>query len=202
MPDVIGRSVDDGGLVERLRAGDADAFEAWVRRETPRLLAVARRLLRNEEDARDAVQDGLVSAFRSLGDFSGRCQVSTWLHRITVNAALMKLRTRRRKPEESIEELLPGFLEDGHHTRHPHEWRDTGEALLASQEDRDFVRAAIDRLPDSYRTVLLLRDIEELDTAEVAQALGVSDNVVKVRLHRARQALRTLLAPRFQKETA
>jgi RNA polymerase sigma-70 factor (ECF subfamily) len=196
------RPVGDVSLVRRLRAGDAEAFEALVRRETPRLLAVARRLLRNDEDAKDAVQDGFVSAFRSLDSFGGRCQVSTWLHRITVNAALMKLRTRRRKPEESIEDLLPSFLEDGHHARHPHEWRDTGETLLSSQEDREFVRAAIDRLPDSYRTVLLLRDIEELDTAEVAQALGVSDNVVKVRLHRARQALRTLLAPRFEKGNA
>jgi RNA polymerase sigma-70 factor (ECF subfamily) len=202
MLDVSTRPASDDSFVRRLRAGDAAAFEALVRRETPRLLAVARRLLRNEEDARDAVQDGFVSAIRSLGDFGGRCQVSTWLHRITVNAALMKLRIRRRKPEDSIEELLPSFLDDGHHARHPREWRDTGEALLASREDRAFVRAAIDRLPESYRRVLLLRDIEELDTAEVAQALGVSDNVVKVRLHRARQALRTLLAPRFQKGTA
>jgi RNA polymerase sigma-70 factor (ECF subfamily) len=202
MSDVSTRPVSDDSFVGRLRSGEAEAFEALVRRETPRLLAVARRLLRNEEDARDAVQDGFVSAFRSLDGFGGRCQVSTWLHRITVNAALMKLRARRRKPEDPIEDLLPSFLEDGHHARHPHEWRDTGEALLASREDRAFVRAAIDRLPDSYRTVLLLRDIEELDTAEVAQLLGVSDNVVKVRLHRARQALRTLLAPRFEKGNA
>jgi len=200
--EVSTRPAGDDSFVGRLRAGDGEAFEALVRRETPRLLALARRLLRNEEDARDAVQDGFVSALRSLDGFGGRCQVSTWLHRITVNAALMKLRTRRRKPEGSIEDLLPGFLEDGHHARHPHEWRDTGEALLASREERDFVRAAIDRLPDSYRTVLLLRDIEDLDTAEVAQMLGVSDNVVKVRLHRARQALRTLLAPRYEKGNA
>jgi RNA polymerase sigma-70 factor (ECF subfamily) len=189
----------EDALVSGLRAGDAEAFEALVRREGPRLLAVARRLLRNEEDARDAVQDGFVSAFRSLDNFSGRCRISTWLHRITVTVALMKLRTRRRKPEQPIEELLPSFLEDGHHARHPREWRGGAEALVASREEREFVRAAIDRLPESYRTVLLLRDIEELDTAEVAQALGVSDNVVKVRLHRARQALRTLLAPRYEK---
>ena len=202
MPDVSVRPLDDDLLVQRLRKGDGAAFEFLVRREMPRLIAVARRLLRNEEDARDAVQDGFVSAFRSLDGFGGRSQLSTWLHRITVNAALMKLRTRRRKPEESIEDLLPGFLEDGHHARHPREWRDTGEALLSCQEDRAFVRAAIDRLPESYRTVLLLRDIEELDTTEVAQVLGVSENVVKVRLHRARQALRTLLAARFEKGTA
>jgi len=196
------RPVEEHSLLRRLRAGEDGAFEALVRRETPRLLAVARRLLRNEEDAKDAVQDAFVSAFRSLKNFEGSCQVSTWLHRIVVNAALMRLRTKRRKPEESIEELLPTFLEDGHHVRHPHEWRDTAEALLAQKEDRDFVRACIDRLPESFRTVLLLRDIEDLDTAEAARALGVTETVVKVRLHRARQALRTLLEPRFRRGTA
>jgi len=168
----------------------------------PRLLSVARRLLRNEDDAKDAVQDAFVSAFRSLESFEGGCQVSTWLHRITVNSALMKLRTRRRKPEESIEELLPAFLEDGHHARHPHEWRDDAETLLGRKEEREFVRSAIDRLPESYRTVLLLRDIEDLDTAEVARALDLNEGTVKVRLHRARQALRTLLEARFRKGAA
>lgn len=192
----------DAALVGRLRSGEPEAFEALVRRETPRMLAVARRLLRNEEDARDAVQEAFVSALRALDGFSGRCQLSTWLHRITVNAALMKLRSRRRRPEQPIDELLPGFLEDGHHVRHPREWRDSAEGLLACRQDREFVRAAIDRLPESYRTVLLLRDIEELDTSAVAEALGTNENVVKVRLHRARQALRGLLAPRFEKASA
>lgn len=192
----------DESLLPRLRSGEAAAYEALVRRETPRLLAVARRMLRNEEDARDAVQDAFVNAFRAFDAFEGGCRVSTWLHRITVNAALTKLRTRRRKPEESIEGLLPTFLEDGHHARHPAEWRDDIEAELAHKEDREFVRACIEELPESYRTVLLLRDIEDLDTAEAAQLLGVSENVVKVRLHRARQALRTLLEPRFRKGRA
>lgn len=192
--------VTEDSLLARLRAGEGAAFEILVRRETPRLLAVARRLLRNEEDARDAVQDTFVSAFRSLDAFAGGARVSTWLHRIAVNAALMRLRTRRRKPEESIEDLLPAFLEDGHHARHPHEWRD-GEDLLAQKEDRDFVRACIDEMPEGYRTVLILRDIEEVDTTETARALGLTENLVKVRLHRARQALRGLLEPRFRKAT-
>jgi RNA polymerase sigma-70 factor (ECF subfamily) len=185
-------------LLPRLRRGEPDAFESLVRREMPRLLAVARRLLRNEEDAKDAVQDAFINAFRSLASFEGGCQVSTWLHRITVNAALMKLRTRRRKPEDPIEDLLPAFLEDGHHARHPPEWRAGADAILAGKEDREFVRACIDRLPESHRTVLLLRDIEDLDTSEAAAALGISEGAVKVRLHRARQALRTLLEPRFR----
>lgn len=189
-------------LLPRLRKGDEDAFEALVRAHAPRLLAVTRRLLRNEEDAQDAVQEAFVSAFRSLDSFEGACRVSTWLHRIAVNAALMRLRSRRRKPEESIEALLPTFLEDGHHTTHPPEWRDSADVLLERRENRDFVRACIDELPESYRTVLLLRDIEELDTEETARILDVSENVVKVRLHRARQALRSLLEPRFRRGVA
>jgi RNA polymerase sigma-70 factor (ECF subfamily) len=192
----------DDALLAGLRAGEGSAYEAMVRREAPRLLAVARRMLRNEEDARDTVQDAFVSAFRAFPTFKETCRLSTWLHRITVNAALMRLRTRRRKPEEAIDDLLPGFLEDGHHVRHPPEWREEAFETLTRREDRDFVRAAIDRLPETYRTVLLLRDIEELDTAEAARALGVTETVVKVRLHRARQALRTLLEPRFRKSDA
>ncbi len=197
MLDVSPRPVSDDSFVRRLRAGDGEAFEALVRRESPRLLAVARRLLRNEEDAKDAVQDGFVSAFRSLDDFGGRCQVSTWLHRITVNAALMKLRTRRRKPEDSIEDLLPSFLEDGHHARHPHEWRDTGEALLSSQEDREFVRAAIDRLPEMQAHLdHVVADAERPGHLGRVELLDVAQQ------QHARQALRTLLAPRFEKGDA
>ena len=192
----------DGALLPRLRSGEPEAFEALVRSQTSRLLAVARRLLRNDEDAKDAVQDAFISAFRSLQSFEGDSQISTWLHRIAVNACLMKLRSRRRKPEESIEALLPTFLEDGHHTINPREWRDSADRLLERGEDRAFVRACIDELPESHRTVLILRDIEELDTAETARVLGLSENVVKVRLHRARQALRSLLEPRFRRGRA
>lgn len=188
-------------LVSRLRQGDSQAYEAMVRQESPRMLSVTRRILRNEEDAKDAVQDAFVSAFRSLGSFEGGCQLSTWLHRIAVNAALMRLRSRKRKGEDSIDHLLPTFLEDGHHAVEPAEWRDDAEALLASRENCAFVRECIDDLPDGYRTVLILRDIEELDTDETARALGMTANAVKVRLHRARQALRSLLEPRFRRTT-
>ncbi len=192
----------DDALLPRLRNGEAEAFEVLVRSQTPRLLAVARRLLRNQEDAKDAVQDAFISAFRALETFEGGCQLSTWLHRIAVNACLMKLRTQRRKPEESIEPHLPTFLEDGHHSTHPREWRDSADRLLERREDRAFVRACIDELPEGHRTVLILRDIEELDTTETARALGLTENVVKVRLHRARQALRSLLEPRFRRASA
>jgi RNA polymerase sigma-70 factor (ECF subfamily) len=185
----------DARLLERLRLGDGDAFEELVRTNGGRLLAVARRLLRDEEDARDAVQQAFLSAFRALPMFHGQSLLSTWLHRILVNAALMKLRSRARHTEESIEKWLPQFLDDGRHASPVPDSRESVDVLLARREVRLQVREAIDRLPDTYRTIVLLRDIEQLDTAEVAAALGVTVNAVKLRLHRARQALARLLQP-------
>lgn len=185
-------------LIARLRDGDERACEELVRTHGGRLLSVARRMLRNEEDARDAVQQTFLSAFRGLHGFNGQSRIATWLHRILVNAALMMMRTRGRHPEESIENLLPRFREDGHHAEG---WSDLGasvDMLLQQRETRERVRAAIDRLPESYRMVLLLRDIEELDTASTAGLLGLSANAVKIKLHRARQALARLLAAEFK----
>jgi len=168
------------------------------------MLAVARRLVRDEEDARDAVQEAFLSAFRSIGRFEGECRLATWLHRIVVNCCLMRLRTRRRHPEEPIEDLLPKFQEDGHQVGHPclFDWGDPADVLLERRQVRILVRRSIERLPETYRTVLVLREIEELDTAEVAELLGITENAVKVRLHRASQALRTLLDPHLRKATA
>jgi RNA polymerase sigma-70 factor (ECF subfamily) len=188
-------------LLARLRAGDDDAFEELVRHNAGRLLAVARRYVKSEEDAQDVVQETFLSAFRSLDRFEGTSRLSTWLHRIAVNAALMKLRTRRRKPEESIEELLPRFLEDGHPVRPAVPWREISDEILGQKETRALVQAGIDRLPENYRHVLMLRDIEEFDIEETAEILGISLNAVKTRLHRARQALRGYLNPHFRRSS-
>jgi RNA polymerase sigma-70 factor (ECF subfamily) len=190
---------DESALVAALRAGDEAAFEKLVRAYGGRLLAVAKRIVRNDEDAADAVQEGFISAFRAIDRFEGGALLSTWLHRIVVNSALMKLRSRKRSAEESIEDLLPTFMDDGHQDVPAAEWSVPADQTVLRDETRSIVRAAIDRLPDTYRTVLLLRDIEELDTEEAAAALGITSNAVKIRLHRARQALRTLLDPHFSK---
>jgi RNA polymerase sigma-70 factor, ECF subfamily len=184
---------DDAQLLEKLRAGDEAAYEAMIRTYGGRMLAVARGLLRNDDDARDCVQSAYLSAFTGLKSFKGGCQLSTWLHRIVVNAALMKLRTRRRKPEESIEPMLPTYLDDGHHTEDFSDWAAQADLLLEQKQLRAAVRAGIETLPESYRTVLMLRDVEEMTTEEVAGRMGVSANAVKIRLHRARQALCTVL---------
>lgn len=182
-------------LLAALREGDEAAYKRVIVEMGGRLLAVARRILGNEEDARDTLQDALLQAFRNINDFKGQSLLSTWLHRIVVNVALMKLRSRRRKPEESIEPMLPVFQDDGHHVKPIVDWGENAEKMLQRQETRTIVREAIDRLPENYRTVMMLRDIEELSTNEAAEALGISPNAVKIRLHRARQALRQLIDP-------
>ena len=190
---------DEATLLEGLRAGEDAAYETLLRAYSGRMLAVARRFMANEDDAREAVQEAFVSAFRAMDRFEGESRISTWLHRIVVNACLMKLRTRRRKPEESIDDLLPKFAENGHMQVSGTGW-ESADRLLESSQTRATVREAIERLPDAYRTVLLLRDIEEFDTEQTAEALGLTKAAVKTRLHRARQALRTLLDEQFRQE--
>lgn len=179
----------------RTRTGDYDELERLVRSHGARLLAVARSMLRNEEDARDAFQDALLSALRSVGRYRGAAQLSTWLHRIVVNAALMKLRSRRRRPEEPLDNLIPMFDEQSERADSIAAWRQPPDSLAERAETSAFVRKLIDRLPDTQRTVLLLRDIDGIDTQHVAERLGITPNAVKIRLHRARRALRAILDP-------
>lgn len=189
---------DESRLLAGLRARDPTASEAFVRRYGPQMLATARRYLRSEEDCADAVQDAFISAFRTIDGFEGHSRLATWLHRIVVNACLMKLRSRSRHHEVSIDPLLPAFDKSGHHAQSIRGWRRRPEDELLREETRALVRRSIDRLPEDYRTVLLLRDIEQLSTEETARLLQASPGTIKTRLHRARQALRSLLDPHFR----
>lgn len=183
----------DTAIIEGLRAGDDRAFELLVRTYVGPLRAVALRLLQNQADADDAVQEALLSAFRGFANFRADARLATWLHRIVVNAALGRLRRTRREDEaHDLDPLLPRFSEAGYPEQFHQPWVSTIDDLVARAETRESVRRMIDRLPESYRTVLILRDIEEVDTAEAAELLGISTAALKVRLHRARQALRNL----------
>ncbi len=187
---------DEAALVAGLRRGDDAAFELLVRSYGGRLLQVARRFLK-EEDARDALQEALLSAFKSIDRFDGKAKISTWLHRIVVNAALLRLRKKSTQMEESLEPLLPTFLEDGHRADPGAIWPESPEEAVGRSQVQGIVRQAIDSLPVNYRTVVLLRDIEELSGAETGELLGLTPGAVKVRLHRARQALREILDRRL-----
>lgn len=188
---------DEARVLTGLRQGDDGAFEQVYRRYGGRMLATARRLLRNDEDARDAVQEAMLSAFRAAGRFDGDAQIGTWLHRIVVNAALMRLRTRRRKPEASIEELLPTYHANGHRVLSGPEEPYPDQALEQAQL-LALLRECVHELPEAHRQVYLLRDVEDMDTDEVALAMGLTPNAVKIRLHRARQALMTLVRRRYE----
>lgn len=180
---------DERQYLAALRRGEPAAYEKLVRETTPRLLAIARRMLPNEDDAEDAVQEGFLAAFKGLANFDGNSRVATWLHRIVVNACLMKLRAKRRRPERSIDDLLPRFHDDGRPWEPGSAWRSPSEGL-EQREVAAKIMEAIENLPENYRIVLVLRDIQGLDTAETGVIVGLSENAVKTRLHRARQALR------------
>ncbi|HTL29422.1 MAG TPA: sigma-70 family RNA polymerase sigma factor [Tepidisphaeraceae bacterium] len=186
---------DETKLVALLQSGDNQAFETLVRTYGGRMLTVARRFLPVEQDGDDAVQEAFISAFQNIGTFESHARLWTWLYRILVNACLMKIRSTKRSRTVSIEESLPQFDETGHHAHHPRAWPDDAFSQVAQAETRAQVRQCIEMLPEAYRTVLILRDIEQRDTDETAGILGCTRANVKTRLHRARQALRTILEP-------
>ena len=159
----------DSDLLCRLQAGDERAFEALVLEQGGRMLSVAKRFFSNEQDAADAVQDAFLSAFKAIGSFKGEAKIGTWLYRILVNACLMRRRLQDRQPTEAIEALLPQFDNTGHHAARVPRFSVSPSDALVNKELRQHVRACIDALPADYREILILRDIEEIDTQSTAR---------------------------------
>lgn len=181
-------------LIDGLKSGSERSFEELVRTHGGAMLAVARRILRNDEDAQDALQDAFLQVHRAIGTFRGESSLATWLHRIARNSALLRIRRASRRPEISLEPLLPVYDETGHRVGEVAHLPAAPDAVLEQREVRDGVRACVERLPLRYRAVIVLRDLQEKSTLEAAEVLGVSESVVKVRLHRARRALATLIS--------
>ena len=186
---------DESEFIERLRAGEPDAYEELVTLYSSRLIVLARQILGDEDLARDAVQDAFLSAFRAMDRFNGDARLSSWLHRIVTNSALAKLRVKRRRPECFItEEFGTVASEDpldrasGIDATFASESAD--EAISRKQKAR-FVQECIASLKENHRRVLTLRYIHEYDTEQTARILGVGPNTVKTRLMRARDALRS-----------
>lgn len=177
--------LDEADLVTRLRTGDNAAYTQLVQVHTDTMTAVARRFFGNTPDAVEAVQDAFVSAFRAMTTFEGTAMLGTWLHRITVNACLLKLRGRKRSRLVPLEDETP--VTDSQ----------VEECRLSQTETCSRVRASVEQLPEAYRTVIRLRDLEGLSTEETAARLGTNCGAVKTRLHRARRALKTILEPQF-----
>ena len=186
-------------MLDGLRAGDPRSYERLVRAHGGRALAVARRILGNEDDARECIQEAFLQVFKSIDRFEARASLGSWLHRIVVNAALMKLRSRASRPETLVDDLTPEFDETGSRVEERAHLL-PAETILARRETREYVRGAIARLPDRYRAVLVLRDIEGYDTDESGRLLGMTPTAVRTSLHRARAALKRILEPTMRGE--
>jgi RNA polymerase sigma-70 factor (ECF subfamily) len=181
---------DDSKLLILARQGDATAFDTLIRRHDRFLYRFARSILLDDYEAEDVVQETFIKAFRRLVDFRGEASLSTWLRRITLNEALARKRRRRSTVEfgalqhganAQIEpSVIAGSAQDP-------------ELMAAQQQLRKLLERAIEKLPDSLRTVFVMRDVEELSTADTARLLGLGEPTVKTRLHRARRMLREVL---------
>ena len=187
---------DDGELIDCLRAGEDGCYEILVRRFGPRVLAVARRYLRSDADAADCFQDTFLAVFESIEKFENRSSIGAWIRGIAINQCLMRIRAQGRRREESIEHLMPVFDENG--DRVPASARMQTAASrdpIDTSQTKKIVREKINELPDTYRVILLLRDIDGYSTKEAAAIQGISVTAAKTQLHRARTALKTLLEP-------
>jgi len=191
--------LQDQALIEKIKGGDYQAFEALVNRYEGKVYRLAIRMLRNQQDAEDALQESFLQVYRGLKSFEGRSNFSTWLYRLATNVCLMKIRHRETEPAGMLP--LEDFLPRHENGEQPtlQEWPEKPEEILLTKESREKMMEALDRLPAEYRAVFVLRDIEGFSNAEAGEALGISVAAVKSRLHRARIALRGMLSEYFEK---
>jgi len=187
----------EGELIDRLRRRDTGALEILMQRHVARVYRVALGVTRSEADAEEVAQDVFLSLFEKIGAFEERAALGTWLYRVATNHALLRRRGKRLELEVSLEDQLPTFNDDGHRAGDRSfllaDWSASAEEGMLSGETHALVRRALDLLPPHYRTVVVLRDIEELSNEEAALILNEPVSSVKSRLHRARMALREQL---------
>ena len=186
----------DASLVERVRGGDAAAFETLMHRYEDRVFRLAAGMMKNREDALDAVQDAFLNVYRKIESFRGDSAFSTWLYKIALNSVYMKLRSRSRHEHTESLEDLEKILDPGkiRVLMPPRGWSERADNELLRKELAEELREAVAALPEEYRAIFTLREVEELSNQEVADILGLSLAATKTRLHRARLFLRQRLS--------
>jgi RNA polymerase sigma-70 factor (ECF subfamily) len=189
---------DESLLVDKAKAGDQQAFTDLVGRYQRKIYRLAKNITRNDEDAEDVLQEAFLKAYEHLDSFEGHSKFYTWIVRIAVNEALMKLRKRRGDREVSLDE--PVGLGEEEVKREIAVWEDNPEQRYSREEMQQILNEAVDSLKEDFRTVFVLRDIEEMSTEETAEALKISIPAVKSRLLRARLALREKLTRKFKRK--
>jgi RNA polymerase sigma-70 factor (ECF subfamily) len=172
--------------------------EKVFRDYAPRVYNLARRMLNNDADAEDVTQDVLLQVVRKLGSFRGESEFPTWLHRVTVNMALAHRNKRSHRQEREVHDPLDHSFDDGHHAGHVRPWSVAPDQPVLDRETRELIEKAIRELPEIYRDVYVLADVEGLPNAEIGDLLGLSLPAVKSRLHRGRLLMRNALAPHFE----
>jgi RNA polymerase sigma-70 factor (ECF subfamily) len=182
------KSLSDEDIVARVLGGEAALFEIIMRRHNQRLYRVARAILRDDGEAEDVMQDAYVRAYKNLAQFAGRAKFSTWLTRIAVHEALSRKHRRR-----NIEELDAMLEPEQNQLQELRSREATPEQGAVNRELRGVLENAISELPDKYRTVFVLREVEEMTTSETAEALDLTEENIKIRLHRAKALLRKQL---------
>jgi RNA polymerase sigma-70 factor (ECF subfamily) len=185
----------DAALVTRVQAGDSGAFSTLVARHRDKVYRLALRVTRNEARAQDAAQDAFVQVFREIGRLQDGAAFSTWLHRVTVNAALMRIRAERRYRHE---DPSLWYADTGEPMEPPDEWAVPVDEEASQQELARDAAETLGTLRESFRTVFVLRELEELTTTQTARRLSITEAMVKTRLFRARRALRRALEARWQ----
>ena len=192
--------LSDPILLEKIKTGDYKAFEILVTRYESKVYRLAIRMLRNQQDAEDALQETFLQVHRGLPSFEGRSTFSTWLFRLATNVCLMKIRHRGTEPSKllPLEDYLPRH-EEGEVPQMV-DWTIRPEEALLSKESREKMMEALEKIPPEYRAVFILRDMEGFSNIETGESLGISVAAVKSRLHRARLALRGLLSDYFDME--
>ncbi len=188
-------ALDEASLVERLKRGDQTALEAIFESYSGKLYRVAQRILGEAADTEEVIQDVFWTAYRKAASFKGESQLSTWLYRLTVNAALGRVRRGKKKKEVEYEEFMPKFQKDGHHRIRPVvDWSDTLDEKYAQEEIHALIGKALGQLKPIDKSVIVLSDLEDLSDREIAAAVGLTVSAVKTRLHRARLFMRGILA--------
>ena len=185
-------------LVRQFQGGDLEAYDKITEIYQKKIYGLSFNLTRNQMDAQDVTQEVLLTLFRKIHTFQGKSAFSSWVYRITLNASYMKLRSKKKEPNVSIDELMPSFNGAGFQQEKIQDWSENTESLLFTNETSDVINKAIDLLPEKEKVVFLLRDVEGLSTEKAGEILDLTVPAVKSRLHRARLFLRKKLSSYFE----
>jgi len=184
-------------MISRILAGERDLFYDLIKPCERAVFLTAYSVLKSEADAEEVVQEAALKAYKALGGFRGEAKFSSWLVKITLNEARMKLRRSRSEPEVSLEDFVDNGDSD-YTPAVPTDWREIPSESLERKELRDTLRRAVNELPEKYREVLISRDVREMNIAETAELLGISEGMVKTRLFRARLMMQKIVAPELR----